>query len=123
MKDIPADIVIGIQVIRPKIADIEGTEAKLREAMRIAEDACFMSHLEESFFKAAVGAVLLELGPEHPDFRNIEHEMKMLQGLSAAASGIPVDFVAMFDEQPGGVKPLGLTKLWRERKGEETCKS
>ncbi len=117
MKDIPPDIVIGIQVIRPKIADIEGTEAKLREAMRIAEDECFMSHLEDSFFKAAVGAVLLELGPGHPDFRNIEHEMKMLQALGAAAGGIPVDFAAMFDEQPEGVEPLGLTKLWRERKG------
>ena len=115
--EIPADILIGIQMIRPKIADIDGTEAKLREAMRIAEDECFMSHLEDSFFKAAVGAVLLEIGIEHPDAHNIAAEMKMLQGLTAASAGVPVDFCALIDEMPSGSEPLGLTKLWRERKG------
>lgn len=114
--EIPADVLIGIHSIRPKIADIEGTEAKLKEAMRIAEDACFMSHEEDSFFKAAVGAVLLEIGVDHPDHHNIEAELKMLQGLAAASAGVPVDFCALIDEMPSGVEPLGLTKMWRERK-------
>ena len=113
---IPADILIGIESIRPKIAGIEGTEPKLREAMRIAEDACFMSTLEDSFFRAAVGAVLLDIGIAHPDFHNIEAELKMLQGLGAAAAGVPVDFCALIEEMPEGSEPLGLTKLWRERK-------
>jgi len=116
---IPADVLIGIQSIRPKIADIEGTKAKLKEAMRVAEDACFMSYEEDNIFKAAVGAVLQDIGIDHPDFRNIEAELKMLQSLNAAVAGVPVDFAALVDEMPGDVEPLGLTKMWRERKGEQ----
>ncbi len=116
---IPHDVLIGIQMIRPKIVDIDGTEAKLKEAMRIAEDACFMSHEEDNFFKAAVGAVLLEIGTDHPDHRNLEAELKMMAGLHAAVGGVPVDFAALISEMPDDVEPLGRMKMWREREGEQ----
>ncbi len=114
MDDLPVEIQIGVQFILPRITEVEGTEAKLREAMKCADESCWMSVNEEYNFKAAVGAVLVDIGIDHEDYPRITRELEILRGLGAASSGVPVDFGALL-EGAVGHKPFGLTRMWSSR--------
>lgn len=55
-------------------------------------------------------AVGNHLGMDHPDFERLSKEMKVLGALSAATSGVPVDFAALGEPDPN---PIGVLALYR----------
>lgn len=65
---------------------------------------------EDTRMRAGVGGVLLTCSPEEK--ARIEAELRALRSFAAAASGIPVDFGALIDEEAPA--PIGLMRIWRE---------
>ena len=92
----------------------EGTIEERARAAFVAAHAQgtgWMLSSDDQRFKA--GAAALYLVANEEDRTRIKHELDMLAALSAAQSGIPVDFGAMLGgEDPP--KPIGLLGIFRE---------
>ncbi len=95
--------------VREKVASANDLEGKLQAAMRGAKNH-WMVLDEQTQFKAAVGAVMIDYGEDSADFQRLEAEMKALRTLAAMASGIPVDISRLDTSE----EPIGLTKMWKE---------
>lgn len=122
-------IVISASCINRDLERGFGTEpnkddvlAVAKHAMELAltEDCTWMLSVDSSRFLAGVGGLLFRYKDRAEVYALIEWELKMLQALAAAASGIPVDFGAMLAGE-GDRKPLGLRRhfmnaLWRRDK-------
>lgn len=80
---------------------------QLRAAMNCTKDHWILTN-EEDQFKAAIAAVML-LCPDDDKIR-IETEIKQLNMLSAAMSGVPVDFGQMDEIKD----PIGLLGMWKD---------
>lgn len=90
--------------------DDEPLEARLKKAMQEMQHHWLVTNQEEQF-QAAVGAVLITATEEEKE--RINAELRTLKALSAAMSGVPVDMGRAVDALEG-IKPVGLTKIWKE---------
>ena len=110
-------IMIGITELRGNIDSSLPLEDRLKISMRGALNHWLVID-EESQFKMAIGAVMVEATEEERE--RIETDLKLLRALSSAASGVPVDFGRLMEGLRGGdsPKPVGLRKLWDDVKKE-----
>ena len=101
-------------------------EAAVREDLQVCKDVTSMFRLafkdaseylmstdDDVRFKGGIGAVMLHLGTDHPEYKRIEIELEQLKTLSAAMSGIPVDW-AQTPTMPDDFEAIGIVKLWKE---------
>ena len=88
-------------------------EERAKLAMKHAHDegVCFMTPSDDQKFRAACGALLLMSSEEEQG--RITVELRMLQGLSAATQGLPIDFGALI---PDGFSAIGLMGIYNESK-------
>ena len=119
MANLDSTIVISASIIKTHMGDGQPgpVEQELKTAMKMACDpeVGWLLTNDEQKFKAAVGAVLLRCGDE--DKRRIEKTMRFLGAISAASTGIPVNFEMLTSEQDD-VEPLPLMGIWHEVTGK-----
>lgn len=87
-------------------------DAPLEDQIRAAMNATrnhWMCTDETEQFKAAIGAVLQHYGEGSPEFARLGWEMRQIARLSAAMSGVPVDWTA---DEPV-FEPIGIMGMWR----------
>jgi len=110
-------MMVGIAELRARIDPKQPLEERLKVAMRRALNHWLVLD-EESQFKMAVGAVLVEATEDERERLNTE--VKFLAAMSSAASGVPVDFGRLMEElgEDAADKAVGLRKLWDEVKAE-----
>jgi hypothetical protein len=98
-------------------------EDKLRAAMKVTRNHWLLEQMRPSEgrdLRAAVGGVLMALGPDHPDYERLGAEHRTLarlsQALEAAQRGIHVDIAAMAEQEDVANKPepIGILRLWKE---------
>lgn len=108
MVDIPNHMKIAIIEIKGKLDKSLPTDAKLKQAMKLAMNHWLVTNEDEQF-RCAVGAVLLIVS--HEEQAIIKEELNFLRTLSSASMGVPVDFETALS----GVhakKWYGLSGLW-----------
>lgn len=92
---------------------VDGIEAKFRAAAHVTRGHWLCTNQDEQF-RAAVGAVMVDYGPNTPEFERLAVEMKSIQTLNAiftaAQSGPSVNIT---DDLPEG-EPIGLLNIWQE---------
>jgi hypothetical protein len=89
-------------------------EGKLRAAMKVAANHWMVLDRDVQL-KGALAAVLQVVGIESGEGQRIQHELRLHRALSAAASGVPVDFAALLgDEDEPRPEPVRIADLWRE---------
>lgn len=98
-----------------KATDGDAT-AKIRAAMKASYRHWMVTDEDDQFTGALEGAAHV-LEPD--EVERLKSELRLLQGLSAATNGIPVDFAALVgnddEERP---EPFGVLKLWDAVKEE-----
>jgi hypothetical protein len=98
----------------------EDVVAQLKAAMKQTWRH-WMVTSEDVQLRGAIGGVLL-LAHERGDTeveQRLAREVKLLQALAAAMSGIPVDFEQLLgSEDEPRPECYGVTKLWQEIKGQ-----
>ncbi len=100
------------------LAECETVKGKFRVAFGEAKNY-WGSTDDEVRFGGGVGAVMLDLGQEHPMYEKIERELEMLRDLSAAISGVPVDMEAAFNKLgQDDDEPIGIMGIWMEVKNQ-----
>ncbi len=109
-----AGIMIGITELRHDVDSKQPLEERLKIVMKKALNHWLVLD-EESQFKMAVGAVLAEATEEEQERINIE--LRVLKALSAAISGVPIDWGNLVADEDRD-KTIGLSGLWREVKAE-----
>lgn len=111
-------MMIGVAELRTMIDPKQSLEERLKVTMRAALNHWLVLE-EESQFKMAIGAVMVEATEEERERINID--LKFLRALSSAASGVPVDFGRLVEElgEESASKAVGLRKLWDEVKAEK----
>lgn len=95
---------------RDAIMRAETLDDKFRVAFKEANNY-WLSTDEDIRFKGGIGAVMLSVGIDSPEYERIATELKSLSHLAALMSGIPLDLSAI-SPLPDGFEPIGLTKLW-----------
>ncbi len=111
----------GVAELRAGVDSKQPLEERLKVAMRRALKHWLVFD-EEGQFKMAVGAVLIEATEEEQKRMNLD--LKFLLTISAAVSGVPVDFGRLVEEmgEDSPTKAVGLRKLWDEVKKEGNAK-
>ncbi len=116
-----AGIMISAQIIARDIRGARRGKAGPESVARIAFASClkeassWMLRNDDQKFRAGCGGMLLYYRDDDEVRERIEYELRMLQSLSAATSGVPVDFATVLRED---LEPIGLLKIFREAKGE-----
>lgn len=112
-------IMLGIAELRNNVDPKQPLKERLKVAMRAALKHWLVLDDEESQFKMAVAAIMVEATDEERERINID--LKFLRAMSSAASGVPVDFVRLIGElgEDSAAKAVGLRKLWQEVKAEK----
>jgi hypothetical protein len=88
-------------------------EDRLRAAMRATHHHWLATKEDDQIMAACEGAA--QAVGEGPDRERLIAELKVWQALSAAISGVPVDFGAMVpDDEADRPEPVGIRKLWLE---------
>jgi hypothetical protein len=116
----PVALNMDAQALRSRLEDMEGRPEELEELLKTAfRLACRQTNeifmwvsQENDLFTVAIAAVHTLVGEE--DKHRLEHELKVLRSLNAAAEGLPIDFSQLAD----GPEPIGLQKLWKRIKRE-----
>jgi hypothetical protein len=88
-------------------------EGRLRAAMSCTVNHWLATNEDDQFMAACEGTARVVDDEER---ERIENSLRLLQGLSAAASGMPVDFKALLPEDGEERLGIGLQPLWREIK-------
>lgn len=115
----PSNIVLIAAVDAEQAARSAGPDAedKLKAAMGATARHWMATDENEQFLGACEGAARV-LDAE--DRARVETSLRLLQGLAAASSGVPVDFGALLPEDPEKApEPFPLQKWWREIKDKE----
>lgn len=106
-------IMIAATEAQSRIDTSKPLEEQARAAMEVTKDF-WLSTDEDVRFRGAVGALLLANQDNPEATERIKTEMRALNTLSAAMSGVPVDFAQILPELEEDFKPIGLRKLWME---------
>lgn len=112
-----AGVAIAATTIAPNLDRDAPLEQRVRAAMRLAlnDDAATFLCTDDQRFRGAVGAVLLCCSEE--ERQRVTNALDALKALSAAISGVPVDFGAVLAPQADD-PPLPLLGIWHETKQE-----
>jgi DNA-binding sugar fermentation-stimulating protein len=116
MERFEAAITIDGQQVAGHLDDFEGTlEEMILEGWRYVSKVAIFAHSDELKQRAGLAGVMLVLLKQerHDEFKRIRQELDFWKALSAATSGVPVDFEAVF----ASVDPddaVGLSKLWNQ---------
>lgn len=119
MRNVPVSVALGSPIVerglRAMPAEIS-VEDRCKEAMRLCrkDDACFMCATDDEKFKVGLGGLLLFFRDDAETKARIEREIRMLSALSAAMSGVAIDFASAFGDVESEAKPLGLMGMFRE---------
>lgn len=98
--------------VRERLAAAETLEDKFKVAFTEASDY-WMSADDDVRFKGGIGAVMLHVGTDSPEYKRITIELEQLKTLEAAMSGIPVDW-EQAPQLPDDFEVIGIIKLWKE---------
>ena len=104
-------ILIAAMEAKDKIDTSTPLEEQARAAMEVTKDF-WMSTDEDIRFRGAVAALLQANEGNDEALDRINAEMRALNSLGAAMSGVPVDFNAALP--PEDFKYIGLRALWME---------
>ena len=96
-------------------SNAQSVKDRLLVAMK-ASQSHWMVTDENLQLLGAVAAVMAICGED--DKARLTQELRVLQGLSAAASGIPIDLTALL-EGMNPEKVIGIQALWHEAKKRE----
>ncbi len=102
-------ILIAITEIKQGIDSSDSIENRFRTAMIQAKNHWLVVD-EDGQLRAAIGAVLVTATEDEKE--RIHAELDVIKALSAATTGVPVDFDAL--KMSGN--PIGILNLWRELK-------
>jgi hypothetical protein len=97
---------------REAILAADSLEDKFRAAFREANQY-FMSTDDDVRFKGGIGAVMLSVGIDAPEWQRIKIELDQLKILGAMMTGVPVNFEDI-PPLPDDFNPIGITTLWKE---------
>lgn len=87
-------------------------EEKVKAAMKATRSHWLATDENDRFVAAVEGAARCV---SEEDLERIQFSMRMLQSLSVAASGVPVDFGALIPDDPEDrLEPYPLSKWWEE---------
>ncbi len=120
---IDAGVMISAQIIKHDIENAPelGDDVTPEDVARIAFTSClkesttWMLGTEDEKFRAGCGGLLLHYFKDDDVRERIEYELQTLKSLSAAISGVPVNFGAVLRED---IEPIGLLNIFKEVKGE-----
>jgi len=105
---------IAISEIADQLDKSVTIENRLKQAMKLALNH-WLGGNEDEQFRSAVGAVLLTASEEEKTL--ISREMAFLRSLSAAVTGVPVDWETLLPGEQDQ-KVIDLLRLWKEVKNE-----
>lgn len=108
-------ILVAVTEIQQSINKAESIEDRLTAAMEQARNHWLVVDENEQF-QAAIGAVLNTSTEEEQE--KINAELNVLNALSVATTGVPVDFKAIEMSE----NPIGIIKLWKRTKTERSTK-
>ncbi len=97
----------------------EAEEEKVLEAAFVGsfDDNCtWMVGDDDLRFRCGIGALLIFYKDDGEMTDRIKHELLLIQALSAAMRGVPVDFAAMPEDGPGFV---GMRKYYMAAKEKD----
>lgn len=110
------ELMIVATEAKAKLKGITDLEERLLAAMRASKDHWMVLDKEVQLRGAIAVLMILEDEGNDEDRDRINEELRALQTLNAAASGISVDFSAL-----GALKnPVGLIRLWEAVQKENT---
>ena len=114
--ELEASIIIDGGIVAGDLKDFEGTlEEMILEGWRIVGRNAVFAHDENLKQRAGLAGVMMALktADRHDEYRRIEKELEFWKAMSAATSGVPVDFGRLLDEHDPD-EAIGIAKLWAE---------
>ncbi len=128
MMELPHEIRVGVPLMRSSVeATLERLEIDPKHAdpAVIYRHACeeavdhYMIHSDDHRLRCAIGVliVLLLAHGRKADHDKVVEELQGLNAISAAQTGVPVDFDRVFgDEERDASYWVGLIRIWQEVK-------
>ena len=109
---IPNSMSIAIAEARSAAESADGSlEDRLRAAFAVTRNHWMVVNDDERF-RSGIGGVLTAINTTEDEKARIESELASLKALSAAMTGVPVDFEAVSaGDRP---EPIGMAGIWRE---------
>ena len=109
---------IAITEVKASISGLHGDISDLlRAAMKITKNHWLVTS-EADRLNAAVGGVMVHYGQDSEEYKRLSWEMKNINrlnaALSAAMSGVSVNFESVVSEINDDMKPVGILALWKE---------
>lgn len=122
MEELEATLMIDGQLVASALSEFDGTlEEMILESWRLAEKHATFATTEELRQRSGLAGVMIALKKTGDDesYYRVEKELEFWRAMTAATSGVPVDFDRLLaDHDESDV--VGLAKLWREFKAEDT---
>jgi hypothetical protein len=97
---------------RQVVEQTEGTEAKIRAAFKETRSSMYSD--PDLLIRGALGAVMLNIGPEHPDHKRIVDELDFIRKANAAMAAMMNGLECEMPTIPAGQELLGIMLMWRE---------
>lgn len=129
--ELPSEIKAGVPIMLSDVRsnlDAEGQlaseltpEALFRKTCEVALDHWLVTD-DENRLRCACGVLLLLLieDERHEEKLLVERELSAVAALSAAISGIPVDFARVLENPEDATKFVGLVRIWQEMRESGT---
>lgn len=119
--ELEASIMIDGGMVAKDLLEFEGTlEETILEGWRLVKRNAIFAHDENLQQRAGLAGVMIFLkdAERHEEYRRIEKELEFWKAMTAATSGVPVDFGQLLQKhKPEDV--IGLSKLWGEFQKEQ----
>ncbi len=118
--ELEASIMIDGGMVAKDLLEFEGTlEEMILEGWRLVKRNAIFAHDENLQQRAGLAGVMIFLkeADRHEEYRRIEKELEFWKAMSAAISGVPVDFGRLLAEHDED-EVIGISKLWNEFKEE-----
>lgn len=118
MEEIEAVITIDGSQIRAALEKTpsEPLDELVKEAFRLAFKHSIFAHNDELKQRTGLAGVMMVLKDreEHELYGRVEKELRFWKAMSAAASGVPVDFGRLLDEFGDGEDTIGISDCWNQ---------
>lgn len=110
---------INAQLAARDVKEAVGLENKIKAGMRAVIRENWMDTNDDSMMRAALAAVLTDVGKDSPEYQRVVDSMDALRKLSAflnaARAGLRVDIADAIPKE-GEEPPLPLMAWWHEAK-------
>jgi hypothetical protein len=114
-----AVLAINAALAADAVKEATGLENKIKAAMRAVIDKSWMDTNDDSMMRAALAAVLLDVGKDSPDYQRVVDSVEALRKfsafLAASQAGLSVDIESVLPKE-GDDPALPLVKWWHEAK-------